>query len=49
MSRLINQLQNDRLTPRPTSACVTGDLHVVDFGGHYATKPARNNGEASGP
>jgi hypothetical protein len=50
MSRSINQLPNVRLTPRSTSAGVAGDLHTVDFGGDYATKPARcNNGEASGP
>jgi hypothetical protein len=47
MSRLINQLPNDPLTP---SAWVTGGLHMVDFGGDYAAKPTRcNNGEASGP
>jgi hypothetical protein len=51
MSRSINQLPNVRLTPRPTSAgVVAGGLHTVDFGGDYATKPARcNRGEASGP
>ena len=49
MLRQIHQLPNDRLTPCSIGARVTGHLHMVDFSGDCAIKPARRNEEASGP
>ena len=49
MPRQIITLWNDRLPRCSKSTCVSGDLYVLDFGGHCATDRARGEGNTNGP